>query len=282
MSIPPIEIKSTTKLYALIGSPVQHSLSPLIHNTSFEILGLDAVYRTFEVRDLAEALRSLKEQNVQGFNITIPYKETVMPFLDGISVEAQTIGAVNTVAVKNGSWVGHNTDAAGFSRTLKPFANDISRKNILLLGAGGAARAILYALLSDFEPKEIFIFNRTQERVLKMISEFKTLRPDVYLHNVLINEINERDIKLVINASTVGMNSNESLLERSFFKSGMIAYDLIYNPSETAFIHHARACGALGINGTNMLIEQASAAFEIWTGQVMPVTAVRKKLAQKS
>ena len=223
MSIPPIEIKSTTKLYALIGSPVQHSLSPLIHNTSFEILGLDAVYRTFEVRDLAEALRSLKEQNVQGFNITIPYKETVMPFLDGISVEAQTIGAVNTVAVKNGSWVGHNTDAAGFSRTLKPFANDISRKNILLLGAGGAARAILYALLSDFEPKEIFIFNRTQERVLKMISEFKTLRPDIYLHNVFMNEINERDIKLVINASTVGMNSNESLLERSFFKSDMIA-----------------------------------------------------------
>ena len=282
MSIPPIEIKSTTKLYALIGSPVQHSLSPLIHNTSFEILGLDAVYRTFEVRDLAEALRSLKEQNVQGFNITIPYKETVMPFLDGISVEAQTIGAVNTVAVKNGSWVGHNTDAAGFSRTLKPFANDISRKNILLLGAGGAARAILYALLSDFEPKEIFIFNRTQERVLKMISEFKTLRPDVYLHNVLINEINERDIKLVINASTVGMISNESLLERSFFKSDMIAYDLIYNPAETAFVRHARARGALGINGTNMLIEQASAAFEIWTGQVMPVTAVRKKLAQKS
>lgn len=282
MSIRPTEINSSKKLYALLGSPVQHSLSPLIHNTSFEILGLDSVYHAFDVHDLGQVLRDLKVRCIQGFNVTVPYKESVMPYLDELSNEVKIIGAVNTVVEKNGKWIGHNTDAKGFSRTLRPYKNAVANQNILLLGAGGSARAVLYALLIDYEPKKIFIFNRTKERALNMIEEFKTLRPEVERLFISLSSIAGLDITLAVNASSVGMKPDECLLGADFFKQGMIAYDLIYNPASTLFLRHARASGAIGINGLEMLIEQAAAAFEIWTGQAMPANEVRKKLGQKS
>lgn len=282
MIIPPSNIPNPAKIYALIGSPVLHSLSPLIHNTAFKFLGIKAVYQVIESRDLSESLQFLRNQDIQGFNVTIPYKESVIRFLDEISDEARIIGAVNTVVVKNGRWAGYNTDAAGFAVTLASYKKDIAKKSILLLGAGGSARAVLYALLLDYEPAEIFIYNRTKEHALKMIREFASLKPGNKLNFVSKNEIADLDVKLVVNATPVGLNFNESLLSYDFFKNGMIAYDLIYNPAETEFLRLARISGAEVINGLEMLIAQAAAAFELWTEQPMPVDEVRKKLTLKS
>jgi shikimate dehydrogenase len=279
---PSFEINGSTHLYALIGSPVRHSLSPLIHNTSFKALGMNCAYVALDVRDLAEALIGLKALGFRGYNVTVPYKETVIRYLDELSVEARVIGSVNTVVYNESKWIGHNTDAAGFSKTLEPYRKEIEKKTVLVLGAGGGARAVIYALITNYEPREIVIHNRTKEHGSQLVKEFTRLRPEIRLRFASSDDMHDPELKMVINATSVGLSSDDNPITSDFFKPGMIAYDLIYHPPETTFLRQARTAGALGINGLEMLIEQAAAAFTLWTQAVMPVETVKKILNQKS
>lgn len=277
-----IEINGSTHLYALLGSPVQHSLSPLIHNTAFNSLRMNSVYVAFDVRNLEQAIVGMKSLGFRGYNVTVPYKEVVIPYMDELSAEARLIGSINTVVFKGSKSTGHNTDAAGFSRTLEPYRKEIEQKSVLVLGAGGGARAVIYALMTDYGPREIVIHNRTKKRCCQLINEFTRLRSHVHLRFASSDEIYKLDIKMVINATSVGLSSGDCPVRPDFFIPGMIAYDLIYYPSETTFLRHARVTGAVCINGLEMLIEQAAAAFTLWTHADMPVAMVKKILKQKS
>ncbi len=274
------EIHRFTQKFALLGYPVYHSLSPLIHNTAFKSLGIDAVYQAIETKDLRKTLNAWRSQSIHGFNITVPFKESVIPYIDELSAEAKTIGAVNTVAVRDGRWTGYNTDTTGFSSTLEPYRKNIEGHSVQILGAGGSARAVIYALLTDYLPDTVFVYCRTHERAVKIINDFEFLGSRTRI--VLTPDIDTSEkIRLVVNATPVGLRSGESPISSSYFKPGMIAYDLIYNPAETRFLADAKARGAMAINGLEMLLGQAAAAFKLWTGLDMPMEEVRKNLSKK-
>lgn len=273
------DISAFTRLYALIGSPVQHSLSPRIHNYSFRAIGFNALYLAFDVKDLAAAVAALQTLDAGGFNVTVPYKQKIMPLLDDLSSEARSIGSVNTVVRKDAQWIGYNTDAVGFSKTLEPLREEIKNQNVRVIGAGGGARAVVYALLTGFDVQSITICNRTPARALQLISDLKDLNTGVTLRMAAPDQNRIDDVKLVIQASSVGLNSGEDLAAPVFFNDAMIAYDLIY--FETPFLRQARTAGARCINGLGMLIEQAATAFKIWTGREMPTGEVIKYLYEK-
>lgn len=276
-----IEINGSTQLYALIGSPIRHSLSPLIHNTSFKSLGINAVFLAFDSLDLKEALSGFKALGVGGFSVTVPHKVAVINYLDEVSFEAKLIGSVNTVVQKRGKWIGYNTDVVGFTKSLEPFRKNIENEKVLVLGAGGSARAVVFALINNYDVGEIFFYNRTQERALQLISDFASIKSDVPLRFVSSDALPNLGAKFIVNTTSVGLASEECLVRPDFFDSKMIVYDLIYDPIKTVFLRYAHATGAVTINGLDMLVEQAAAAFYLWTENIMPIETVKKNLLEK-
>jgi shikimate dehydrogenase len=275
------EINASTKLFALIGSPVRHSFSPFIHNTAFAQLHLNCRYVAFDVPPdhLAQAVSGMRALGIGGFNVTVPHKESVMAYLDGISEEARAIQSVNTVVNHDGRWVGYNTDAEGFTQSWKSYGGIEEGQKILILGAGGGARAVVYALIKNFNAREIIIANRSEDRAQKLIRNFEKQFPSVHF-SFAAPDITDVDAKVVVNASSVGLQSLQSPVEKPFLQPHMIAYDLIYNPSETLFLKYAREAGAQCVNGVEMLIRQASASFEIWTQKQMPADDILAKLTE--
>ncbi|KAB2879349.1 shikimate dehydrogenase [bacterium] len=276
-----IEINGSTQLYALIGSPIRHSLSPLIHNTSFKLSGINAVFLAFDSLDLRGSLSGFKALGVAGFSVTVPHKVAVTGYLDEVSFEAKLIGSVNTVVQKRGKWIGYNTDVVGFTKSMEPFRKNIENEKVLVLGAGGSARAVIYALINNYDVGEIFIYNRTQERALRLISDFASIRPEIPLRFVSSDEWPKLGSKVIVNTTSVGLASEECLVEPDFFDSEMIVYDLIYDPIKTLFLQYAHVSGAVAINGLDMLVEQAAAAFYLWTERIMPIEIVKKNLLEK-
>ncbi len=278
--MPPIEINSSTKLFALIGTPVRHSYSPFIHNTAFEQLNLSACYVALNVSagQLGEAVHGMRALGFGGFNVTVPHKESVMAHMDEISEEAQLIGSVNTAVNVKGKWVGYNTDAIGFARSVEKDRHKLKNKKILIVGAGGGARAVTYALIKHFAATDIVISNRSKDHAAKLIRDFNARFPRARLTFTPLEAVRS-EFGFVINATSAGLHSKESLLKKPFFSSEMVVYDLIYHPSETLFLKYAREAGAACANGLEMLLLQASAAFEIWTGKKMPEDIMRKKLS---
>ena len=270
-----IDMDGSTQLYALIGSPVRHSLSPLIHNTSFRLLGINAAYLAFDIHDLKDTINGLKALGVKGFNVTVPYKVAVMPYLDKVSEEARAIGAVNTVVKEGSKWVGYNTDADGFAKTIEKFRNELKNQNVAVFGAGGSARAVIYALLKNHDVHEIVVCNRSRGRADTLIRDFSILHGKTVLRCASSDEIKSLGCKLVVNATPVGLTSNDSMVKSDFFDSGMFAYDLLYDPEESMFLRLARAAGARAINGIDMLMEQAASAFFLWTQKTMPVELIK-------
>ncbi len=258
--------------FAVIGFPVTHSLSPLIHNPAFEFYGIKALYTKLQItpEELNKKLRALKRENAwRGLNITVPHKQAVLKYLDSLDPLAAKVGAVNTIDIKNGTWFGHNTDCHGF---LVPLHYDIQRlKKVLLIGAGGAARAVGFSLLdeaSDIE--EIAIANRTQ-------SKAHVLANDLQKHTrAQISHAADKSgwqADLIINTTSVGMGQylNQSPFDfEDGFHADTIAYDLIYSPSETRFLQIAKKKGLRTINGMAMLAGQGAKSFEIWMGKSYP------------
>lgn len=263
------ELKST---YGLIGYPVKHSLSPCMHNTAFKALGINAAYKLFPLKEgeLAPFFEDLKVESspIFGLNVTVPYKEKVIQHMDGLSPFAKKTMAVNTVVVQKGrKFIGYNTDGPGFLAHLSELGFDAGKKRIAMLGAGGAARAIISVLCLIPEcPESILIYDIDKEKADGLIKDFKT-RFDVSVVQP-VNSVDDLNIEisdLLINATPIGMkNSDLCLIEPELFHSNMLVYDLIYNPEETALLKLAKDRGAQTANGLGMLFFQGVLAFQHW------------------
>lgn len=275
------------KIYGLIGYPVRHSLSPLMHNAAFKALGINAEYRLFEINpeEVEEffTLNCLSQNDISGLNVTIPYKEKVIPFLDSLSDEAKLIGAVNTIKVLGRELEGFNTDGEGF---LKHLTCDLGfnpqGKIIAIIGAGGAARAIS-VYLSKTQPKRIAIYDIDKTRTLTLISHLKKNFKDVeFIPTDSIGELGIENSDLLINATSMGMKETDpSLVEEKFIHKDLLVYDLIYNPKETRLLKIAGHRGARVSNGLGMLLYQGAAAFELWTAQKPPIEIMRRALTEE-
>ena len=271
-------ISGITRVLGVIGDPIAHTSSPAMHNAALEALGLDYVYAAFHVEPAAlpKALAGMRALEIAGLNITVPHKQAVMAYLDEISVEAEAIGAVNTIAFRDGRLLGYNTDAFGIIESLRADGGlERFPAKVALLGAGGASRAILYALLARKEVEEILLLNRTVANAEALAGDLDGQgRVQV---GALAEYHDMADVGLLINSTAIGMHPNEGespLADPSCLHEQMLVADIVYNPLETVLIRQASAVGAKAINGLGMLAWQGARSFEIWTGVKPPVAAM--------
>ncbi len=276
------------KKFAVIGYPLNYSRSPEIHNRAFVNLGMNAVYEKLELVPQIFQLRikEVKTQNEwSGFNVTIPFKKEIIPFLDALDQTAQAVGAVNTVEISDrGEWIGHNTDVIGFIKPLQTLPE--SPDSCLVIGAGGAARAVLFGLLSVIKPREIMVCNRTRSKAEELKNALAG-RADIPIEVAALNEMTDcnRSFDLVVNTTSVGMGQlkdKQPLSLKGILRPGSVVYDLIYNPQETRLLQEASALGATTINGWPMLVYQAAASFRIWTGRDFPQEILQELLSLNS
>lgn len=264
----------TTALMGLIGNPVKHSISPLLHNTLNRELNVDAVYVPFNVEgnQLADAVRGLKALNVSGFNVTIPYKKEVIKHLDEVSQEALFMGAVNTVKNIDGRFYGYNTDAEGFMRSFREENGcSVKDKAVAVIGAGGTARAICIKLALE-GAKKIYILNRNLPRAAQLADIIESnIRKcaEPLLHDADNEGRVIPGVDVIINTTPAGMYPETGIMpikNESNLKEGQIIYDVIYNPSKTLLLKKAEERGCKAVNGIGMLFYQGILAYEIWTG----------------
>lgn len=284
-----IPITGHTRLTALLGSPVAHSISPLMHNEAFQLLNLDYTYLCFDVNEetLPAAVDGLKACGIRGFNLTMPNKNQIVKFLDELSPAARLIGAVNTVVNDKGHLVGYNTDGVGYMQAVRDAGYDITGKTITIMGAGGAATAICaQAALDGVEKIHIFAreTSRFWERTQKLVENINSTLPcKAVLHKnkdtgALARAISEST--LLLNATSVGMapDTNSTIIQdTSLYHPDLIVSDVIYNPRETRFLREAREAGCRTFNGMYMLLYQGTEAFRLWTGKEMPIKEIKEK-----
>jgi shikimate dehydrogenase len=273
------------KIYGLIGYPVKHSLSPAMHNAAFQALKINAEYRLFELKEqeLASFLESLSEKNIFGLNVTIPYKEKVITFLDKVSSEAKLIGAVNTIKVDDNKLLGFNTDGEGFLRHLtEDLKFNPKDKVMAIIGAGGASRAVS-VYLSKCKPYSITIYDIDKTKSLRLVNHLKENFKKTQFNCVdTIEELNIASTHLLINATPMGMKETDpSLVDEGFFHKGLLVYDLIYNPRETRLLKLAKKNGARVSSGLGMLLYQGMLSFEIWTKRKAPKRIMQKALLEE-
>lgn len=276
-----------TKLTGVIGHPIKHSYSPFIHNISFELKKLDYIYLPFDVTpsNLRSVLKGMVGLGIKGFNVTIPHKENIMHSLSNVSDEAAIIGAVNTVVNDMGKLNGYNTDVDGIYATLLPYKEEITGNEVSVVGAGGAARAVIYALTRHFKPSSINLINRTEQRAEALKNyfydkmKFDSFKTKELFPPELVDIFNNS--KLIVNATSVGMfpeNDDTITGLKDSFTKGQIVFDLVYNPPQTQLLKLAASCGAVTLDGLKMLVHQAAKSFELWTGDTMPVDKIYKSL----
>lgn len=268
------------ELFGVIGDPISHSMSPEMHNDAFLDKGIDAHYQAFHVKtqQLQDVVIGMKALGVKGFNVTVPHKTDIIQYLDRIDPLAKTIRAVNTVKLENGEYVGYNTDGIGFYTGLKKELNESCfSKNVLLIGAGGAARAIYYTLLHE-GLERIDVCNRTKTRAEELIAGNSHAVESRALSLDEAEQLLSR-YSLIINTTTIGMKPNidEIPLSLNNLNSDSFVSDIIYNPFETALLKEAKAKGAKIQNGLPMFIHQGALAFQIWT-DVQPDTERMKSI----
>lgn len=279
------------ELTCLLGSPVSHSISPLMHNEAFRQLNLNYVYHAYDINteQLKSKVDELRKNNVRGFNLTMPNKNAMCELCDSLSPAAQIIGAVNTVVNENGRFIGYTTDGIGYMRALREDGIDIIDKKITLLGAGGAATSIFVQAALD-GVAEISIFSRRSkffDRAKSIIATLKNYTDctinlyDFDNEDILHRKISESS--LLINGTSVGMapNTEQSLINDShMFHKDLVVSDVIYNPRETKLLQMAREAGCKTQNGLYMLLYQGAEAFRLWTGKEMPVEHIKDKFFQ--
>ncbi len=282
-------ITGKTKLLGIIGDPVEHSLSPVMHNAAIASLGLDYIYVPFPVKqgDLSRALSGFTAVDLLGFSITIPHKQDIIPLLTEISDDAANIGAVNTVWRTATGWKGTNTDAVGFIAPLKTMSRNWAQVTPVVLGNGGAARAVI-AGLTNLGCREIHVVGRNPDKLARFYQSWShapKITSLLKIHNWdnLSSLIPATD--LLINTTPVGMSPHvdaspveEKLMQK--LKANAIAYDLIYTPNPTQFLKLAQAQNAITIDGLEMLVQQGVAALEIWLQQPVPVDVMRDSLKE--
>ena len=282
-----MKIDGYTRLAAVVANPIKHSISPFIHNSAFEATNTNGVYLAWEVdaTELAETVANIRRYQMFGINLSMPYKEQVIPYLDQLSEEACLIGAVNTVVNREGTLIGYNTDGKGFFKSLPSFK--ISRKRLVLLGAGGAAKAILaQAILDGVSQISVFVRSSSMEKTrpyLEKIQNATGFRVDLFaLENIQEFQDSITKADLLVNATSVGMDGSSQPIPTSIvLPEKLMVADVIYQPFETPFLKWARNQGNQSINGLGMLLYQAAEAFELWTGKEMPTDQIWELLKQK-
>ena len=255
-------IDGATRVYGLLGRPVVHSLSPAMHNAAFREVGLNAVYVAFPVTDLASAVAGLRGLQIPGVSVTIPFKEEIIPLLDELDPQAARIGAVNTVVNRDGRLTGHNTDWLGALRALGE-KTELSGKRVLILGAGGASRAIAFAILEKGGQAAVTDLDRDKALALARQLWVEVVAPD---------HLGEYPAEILINATPVGMEpkSAEIPIDPALLDRYRVVMDIVYKPLETRLLQEARSRGCQVIDGLRMLIHQGAAQFELWIGQSAP------------
>ena len=280
-------ITGKTDLVCLLGSPVRHSLSPAMHNMAFSETGLDYCYLAFDIKKdgIEEAMKAMRLLNIRGANLTMPLKNVVLPYLDEISQVSKLSLSVNTIINDNGRLIGTTTDGKGFTGSLLFKGFDIKGKNVVILGAGGAASAVI-AEMAHEGAKEISIFQRksqTFEKALALsnrVNEGTACKSSVFDlsdEKFLSEEIKKSDI--LINATNVGMGDDPgTLIKKEDIRKDLFCADLIYSPEKTTFLKDAESIGAPFMNGKLMLLFQGAESFFLWTGRKMPVDIIRERL----
>ncbi len=262
-----MNINQHTDLFAVVGFPLKHTMSPVMHNAAFGATGLNAVYLAFETRNLEGFMAGVRAMGIRGLSVTLPHKIDIIPFLDDIHPQAKDIGAVNTIVHDKGRLIGHNTDASGALSALQE-VTDLSQKTCLIVGAGGAARAIGFAL-KDFKC-DLFVTNRTPDRGM-------ALAHDLQCAFVSGKQANDIGAHLLIQTTPVGMYPNEKAcpLPAEVFKPGMVVMDAIYNPPGTRFLNLAKAKGCKTVSGLRMFLHQGAEQFRLWTGLNAPMDTMK-------
>jgi shikimate dehydrogenase len=257
-------IDARTRLYGIIGNPIRKSLSPVIHNNAFRRMGINAAYLAFEVNEVQDALRGIRGLDIQGVSVTMPFKLSVIPFLDELDILTERIGAVNTIVNSAGKLIGHNTDLYGALRPLEERI-DLKGKRVILLGAGGSARAIAYGLKE--KGCRVAIFNRSLERAATLAQELGYSYHSLSAFAAMEEDATEGDV--LINTTPVGMypNETESPFPKHLLREGMIVMDIVYQPLRTKLLQEAQEQGCETIDGLEMLAYQGVGQLEIWTGE---------------
>jgi len=263
------------KIYGILGDPVAHSLSPVMHNAAFEKLGMDAVYLAFIVSEdeLEDAIRGAKSLGIAGLNVTIPLKEKALLFVDAEEV-AKKIGAINTIDFSSGTPVGYNTDGIGSVRVLKETVGKLKGKKVLIIGAGGAAKAIAFYL--EVEGAKVTLANRTKERAAQLAAKLSNADA-IGLGAEFKKQIKASDI--LINATSVGMHPHDdaTLVTADMMHPDLVVFDIVYNPVETRLLKEAKRAGVKKIvGGVKMLVYQGAASFKIWTKEEPPIKVMEK------
>ena len=247
------------KKYFVIGNPIDHSLSPKLHNHWLTINNIKAIYDRKKINeaDLRSIISQVKEKKINGINVTVPFKKTVIPYLDQLSPEAEQTQSVNTIILSNGNLVGHNTDIAGFTKAIKALNFNIEGKKVFILGAGGVVPSIIFAL-KKMNVSQIIVSNRTKKKAEDLKLRFKNLE--------ILNWGDITDFDVIINATSLGLNEETINLDFSKSINNKLFYDVIYNPAETNFLNEAKKLGNKTENGRLMFIYQAFEAFKLWHG----------------
>ena len=285
-----MNIDGYTRLAAVVAKPIKHSISPFIHNLAFENTGINGVYLAWEIaeEDLAVTMENVKRYDMFGLNISMPYKQAVIPYLDQLTKSAQLIGAVNTIIPREGQLIGHNTDGIGFFKSLDKLAGfQVQGKVMTVLGGGGAATAIIAQAALDGAAK-IFVFSRSQsiERhtatAQKISKETQVPIEVLPLEDSSLLQEKIFQSRLLVNGTSVGMDGKSLVVdEETILPQNLLVVDVIYQPFETPFINFAKQQVATTVNGLGMLLFQAAEAFQIWTGKEMPTDYIWEKLVQK-
>ena len=248
------------KKFLVIGNPIEHSLSPTLHNYWIKKNGIDAIYekQKLDKSELEQIIIQIKEEKVDGVNVTVPFKKTIIPFLDELSIEAKKTQSVNTLYLKNNKVIGHNTDIIGFETSIEKSKYNVLNKEVLILGAGGVVPSIIFAL-NKMQASKIKVSNRTKEKAESLKENFKNIE--------LIEWGEVPRFDMIINATSIGLKKEDNIkLDFSLISGNKFFYDVIYNPSETNFLKVGKKLGNKTLNGKLMFIYQGLAAFNIWHG----------------
>jgi shikimate dehydrogenase len=280
-------IPGEIKPVGIFGCPIGHTLSPAMHNFAFERLGIPAIYLPFvvEPKHLEAALSSLIPLGFLGVNLTIPHKEAALKWIETISSEVEQVGAINAVVVRQGERMGYNTDVEGFLASLQ---NDLrwrpKGKKVLVLGAGGAARAVIYAL-AEKGAQSIFVGNRTVVRARRLVQEFRRNFPAVAMEWFALSEESTqsmaKQVDLIVQTTSMGMDGGSLKISWREIPKTTSVIDVVYRPLETPFVKGARSAGLKATGGLGMLLYQGAASFKLWTGRQMPIATVHKHLLQE-
>jgi len=277
-------ISGKTKVCGVIGDPVEHTMSPVMHNAAFKKLGVDYLYLPFRVgrQGLGKAIEGMRALNIRGLNVTIPHKVAIIPFLDELDPLVERVGAVNTIVNNEGVLKGYNTDATGFLQALLEKDIEPKGKNVVILGAGGASRAISFILAE--RGASLVILNRLLE--MDWAEELAGRISEVFRKEVNALELNEENLvrvlekaNILVNATSVGMSPDvdKTPVPARLLKPGLVVFDIVYNPIETRLLREAEATGAQTISGLDMLVWQGALAFEKWTGLKAPVDVMKRE-----